>query len=456
LAKGSSKTPAADSRLFGAQALGGWYASFIEAQDSVATFWLLEAISGEAHPLLEDVEVQNARIVCEWQDDLELHWDSGRIYCQVKNEVLSLAHVKTICDHFNYLLQQPHDPPVVGFRISALAGLAKSIRHLPEQLGQLQHAWPHRSQTDGSRILSAFVTRWGIPSSVALILDIDTRDLRRDSSVARDLFAALLRRSLPVQDFTDQRISQLYRELGNLLATTRRSRTSESVADAFRQLLMRFLPDHLATYEIDYVTTAYGYIKDPERTAYLRAESRLVRRAWRRIHLRWARHISKYVLIDLVFGGVRCPACHHAMIANYFGLRGIACPRCGYQPYLTIAYVCDCAEMVTIEKQPLLDKVRLFGLAIERLRDNSITCESCGRGALLEKLATRLAMIRFPLPVTQYSPKNLVSLRESLGWIRSGWHGPEKGPLATIRESEHPEGAAITSAVLNSEVQPDR
>jgi hypothetical protein len=135
LAKGSSKTPAADSRLFGAQALGGWYASFIEAQDSVAAFWLLEAISGEAHPLLEDVEVQNARIVCEWQDDLELHWDSGRIYCQVKNEVLSLAHVKTICDHFNYLLQQPHDPPVVGFRISALAGLVKSIRHLPEQLG---------------------------------------------------------------------------------------------------------------------------------------------------------------------------------------------------------------------------------------------------------------------------------------------------------------------------------
>ena len=159
-------------------------------------------------------------------------------------------------------------------------------------------------------------------------------------------------------------------------------------------------------------------------------------------------------------GRVRCPQVRSGAESGWSpAVRsgwGIACPRCGYQPYLTIAYVCDCAEMVTIEKQPLLDKVRLFGLAIERLRDNSIACESCGRGALLEKLATRLAMIRFPLPVTQYSPKNLVSLRESLGWTRSGWHGPEKGPLATIRESEHPEGAAITSAVLNSEVQPDR
>ena len=90
--------------LFSREALGGWHASFIESQDSVAAFLALEAISGEADRRLTDVQEQNARIICEWQDDLELQWNDGGIYLQVKDQQLTASDIRTICSRLDEIL----------------------------------------------------------------------------------------------------------------------------------------------------------------------------------------------------------------------------------------------------------------------------------------------------------------------------------------------------------------
>jgi hypothetical protein len=435
-----------DFNLFSREALGGWHASFIESQDSVAAFLALEAISGEADRRLTDVQEQHARIICEWQDDLELQWDDGRIYLQVKDQELTVSDIRSICSRFDEkLVNDTSLDGVACFRIVALGGLHKNARHLPQHLKQLQSASGIRSGPERVRLMDDFVSRWRLPERVALSLSIDTRDMRRDSSVAYDLFAASLRRALPVHDFTDRRVHQLYRELaGDVFSAARRHRTWVSLSEARNRLLAQFMPLHLGSYEVEYVRTNFGYLKDPDRKQHIEAEEKLADRARRQAYRRWIRHTRRDRVLDLLArGAIRCLACNHPLMANMLGRYGIACPDCGYQPFLTLIYICDCAELMVVDRQPELDRVQLFGTAISWMRSGP-TCGACGAAPAFEKLSTRLGMVPFPVPVDEYSPARLIKLRESLGWTTHGWEGSPSGPLAEMlrtRQAEAPRGS---------------
>jgi hypothetical protein len=434
--------------LFSREALGGWHASFIESQDSVAAFLALEAISGEADRRLKDVQKQNARIICEWQDDLELQWEGGRLYLQVKDQELTVPNIKSICSKFGDILASDASlDGVARFRIVALGGLHKSARHLPQHLMQLQSASEIRTDLERAQLISDFVRRWDLPERVALSLSIDTRDLRRDSLVAYDLFAASLRRALPVHDFTDRRVHQLYRELaGDVFSAARRHRTWVSLIEARNRLLTQFMPLHLTSYEIEYVRTDFGYLKDPQRREQIKAEEQLVEQARRQAYRRWIRHTRGDRLLDLLLRGpIKCLACNHPLMANVLGRGGIACPDCSYQPYLTLVYICDCAELMVVDRQPEVDRVHMFGSAISWMR-SSPTCGACGASPAFEKLPTRLGMVPFPVPVEEYSPAKLIGLRERLGWTTRGWRGSPNGPVAEMLRTRHAEAPGGSDA----------
>jgi hypothetical protein len=422
-------------RSFAPQALGGVHASYIEAQDSVAAFLALEAISGQADASLTDIDGQHARIVCEWQDDLELLWDEGRIHVQVKNQQMSLREVHEAVTRLYGSPEDHEDHGACRLRLFALGGLEKPARHLPEHLDQLRSAIEIRSEKEGKKILEDFERKWKLPASRALLLHVDTRDLRRDSPTARDLFSGLLRRALPVSDFTDGRVDQLFRELaGETFAPCRRQRGWVSLADARDRMLAQLLPLDIATYEIEYTRTEFGYIKDPLLVQHLAREKAIVGRAWRRILFRWIRHVWRDALLNILYrGAVKCPACNHPLLANFVGLRGIACPDCGYQPYLTLVYICYCSELIVLVEQPEVDKLQLYASALEKLRSSDLSCTECGSHPQFEKLPTRIAMIPFPVPVERYSPKSIIAMREQLGWERGVWRKNETPMEAMLR-----------------------
>lgn len=434
---------------FGPQALGGWHASFIEAQDSVASFLALEAIAGAADTRLSDVRSQDAKVVCEWQDDLELVWDTGRLYIQVKGGVVDLADIRYATRRFDRLIdkQSPREAPF-KFRISATGGIDSAVHHLLQHLAQLQSAIRIRDTREIAQIERDFSARWGLPIRVARHLSIDTRDMRRDSSVARALFASLLRNALPIHDFTDRRIDRLYGELaGDVFAYARRHRTWVSLAEVHDRLLSQFLPLHLLDYDDAYVRTDFGYLPDPGREGRLSQEDRLIRRAKRRLYRSWARRRWRHALLEtLILGGIRCPACNHPLMSGLLGIGALGCPDCGYFPYMTLVYVCDCAAVVPIERQPDLDA--MFVTAISRLRSGEIRCADCGQQPQFEKLRTRLVAVGIPVPVTEYDPSALIANRERLGW-RPHWTGPEHGAAREMllrgrRKPQAPDESDIT------------
>lgn len=415
-------SPRRGPSAFGPSALGGWRASKIEAQDSVAAFLALEAIAGDADPTLQDVREQAAVIVPEFHDDLELSWDRGRIYAQVKTSKVSPAMLSSIVAKYEAILSdKTENGNIVRFRIVALGGVADTLNELADSLTQLQAMVPIRTGPERKVLVADFVERWSIPEPVALRLAIDQREMKRDSPLAHHHFAALLRQALPVHDFTDVRVDQLYEQLaGDVFAHARRNRLPVPLWDVYQRMLSQFLPDHVARSQSAFVRTDFGYIKDDVLRKELLAERQVVRKAQRRAYGSWRRHVWRDAIQDVLYrGAIRCPACEHPLLANFAGLfGGLACPDCGYFPYLTLVYICDCSDLVVLERQPDVDRIQFLASAVSRLRDPNLKCDACGRKPEFEKLSTRLGLLPITIPVTEYSPRKLIELRERIAAAR--------------------------------------
>ncbi|MGW4412755.1 hypothetical protein ACWEJ6_52850 [Nonomuraea sp. NPDC004702] len=416
------------SGAFSASALGGWHASFIESQDSVAACLALEAIAGYVGHGLADISGQRARISCEWQDDVGLHWDSGRILAQVKQGEIGLADIRTIASNFQQALEENSDPPIKEVRIYALGGLGRTARHLPDHISQLKTALEHMPEHSHSAIRD-FETKWDLPIDVVMKLRIDTRDLRRDSPTCRAIFSALLRAAAPVYDYTDHRVEQLYDRLaGGFFALARRQRHVVPLTKVQDDILADFLPLGLFTWDVNWTLTSFGYLKDPQKEADFQQQARLVRAAFKRIMKKWRRHYFHDFLSNLAVGPIRCPNCNHSLNANWGGLRGIACPDCGYNPYLTLGYVCDCVDIIPLCRQPSTERTELVSTAVAATRTDSIRCPTCNAKPSAEKLFIRLVILPIPIPIEEHSAQKLIELRERLGWDGARWTGGEESP----------------------------
>jgi ribosomal protein S27AE len=427
------------SGAYSRKSKGGMIASFLEHQDSAGAFLAIEAIGGLLNDVPHDLLRRQAYVACEWQQDLELRWSEGVVFVQVKDQELQPEQIRSIVDDFRQIAESHSAADTIDqfFRIEALAGLSTSARSLVADLKHLRAALKVVGKDERVQKCQQFEARWSMPASVASRLTIESRDLRRDSVAALATFAHLLRSVYPVRDYTDARIAGVWQDVVVAFARARRNRAPILLSTVDESVLRPLLPMRVAMYEHAFVRTSYGYVVDPERKADAERDAAFVRRALKKAMSDWRRQTRGSRWRNFLYrGAVNCPACNHPMMANRMGRRGIACGRCGYFPYATMVYICDCGELVPIMEQPSMNGVTMYSEAVDRLRSHTMTCGSCGASPQFELLNFRLGVLPFPVPVAKFSERDLIEKRVRLGWRGGYWSDTERTPVDRMLEDE--------------------
>jgi DNA-directed RNA polymerase subunit RPC12/RpoP len=111
----------------------------------------------------------------------------------------------------------------------------------------------------------------------------------------------------------------------------------------------------------------------------------------------------KEFLLSCVLSAKRCPKCGHPMMANINGLNGIACPDCGYAPYVTLIAFCECGDFEVVKTQPELNDEKIFNYLNDFFNNKNDThCESCNRDLMDDYVAERIMLVPIPIPYDEY------------------------------------------------------
>ena len=113
----------------------------------------------------------------------------------------------------------------------------------------------------------------------------------------------------------------------------------------------------------------------------------------------WRNAYKKDFLINCIFSAKSCPECGHPMMANFMGLRGIACPDCGFTPYVTMFIFCECGSYEVVKTQPELtdDKQIKYLKEFFDKRESDICC-GCGQKLIDESVMERIFYAPVPYP----------------------------------------------------------
>ena len=113
----------------------------------------------------------------------------------------------------------------------------------------------------------------------------------------------------------------------------------------------------------------------------------------------WRKAYRKKMIISCIFSAKRCPQCGHPMMANMMGIFGIACPDCGFNPYVTMFMFCECGAYEVVKAQPELDDDK----QIQYLKEcfdgrESDVCKVCGKKLIDEYVENRIFYAPIPYP----------------------------------------------------------
>lgn len=401
--------PSESSSTFSRRSRSGAITSRIDSQDSVAACLIVEALCGNLKGVPSANEDPNVVVFCEGREDIEFTWEHGLLLVSVKDTPLAMNVLRAELEKLQVFLSSA-EKKYIAFQICALQGCDATSRSFLEDLVHLKDRLRLSSDADSA---TEFASKWGVELAPALALTVDTRDLSRDSKSAEANFAHAMRIAYPVLSCTETMIDMVYRYLTDeMLAPARRHRAGIHLQTISRHIASRLAPAELLRYEIEYVSTPFGYIKDSVREERIRNERKLVKSSARRAMKTWRRHTA---IERLTVGHVCCLVCNHPMVANFNGLSGVACPDCGYQPFMSLFYSCDCGEPISLASQPDLDGPGLFAQALESIRTKQPNCGSCNVPVDSRKLSSRMFLLPIPWPLTGSIDGQLIAMRELMG-----------------------------------------
>jgi hypothetical protein len=400
---------------------GSW-AARLETQDVVAAIVAVEAIAGIVELVPPGVMDLEARILFEAHEDFEIRWKGGLQQISVKDKQVGYSEVKQIVANLEIHIVN------ATLRLEA-ASLTAGARSLGEDIVRLRALKASISNPDDFRIArSDFERQHNVSADLALRTVLSERRLGDNPGLSQAVFAGAMRKAFVVHNYSDKEISLLLSDLtNNLLAQKRRQRGALDLADLERILLTPLVPLAIAGFETHYFRTDFGYLPDSDRKAEIRYEQRTVIRAANRLMRDWRRRTFWRRLQNWFFY-VGCPCCNHALIANLNGRYGLACPRCGYQPYFTVFWACDCGGVAVIQRQPDLTSFMLVRDAVNVLRLGSVLCEKCQKPPRPEHFVGRIFGLRIPHPANVYTSQAMIDIRKQLGWKGATWKESSNTP----------------------------
>lgn len=385
---------------------GGFIASKVDQQDAVA-LWLAMELFHSPERLGFDRET-DLYLDCEQNEDLCFSGAQRRVVVSVKNTNMTIGEFAAELERLSTLVAMKEaDLALLAFIGAVDRKIVEAIKRDEEYRSLVQE----KSFVESVHIKKEFDEKYeGVFSSDVL--------LRQFPELDADAFTAgisqLLRRALPISDYSDERIESQIIFLSARIARARRKRGTVRLSELAEDVLS--LVSNPMTRGIlkglPYKLDSAGYVLDRARANEIFFLHRKTQQAQRSTLRKFRKRHFWHALGWLMFGAPVCQNCSHPLLANLCGLGklGIACPDCGATPFVTLYLACPCGEALLLLDQPPLDDFSAFNLAlIASVSD--LKCGKCGRSASYEDLDLRVFQLNIPaddtVTVTE-ALKNLV------------------------------------------------
>jgi len=405
----------------------GFWASRIETQDKVAAIVSVEALGEQLELVPQGLSNNGGRLAFEAREDFEIRWRGGRQYVSVKDRQVGRPELREAITNLESFHDEVGHEEAQSIRLE-VAGLTSSARSFYEDVQRLRTIRTSGSDEESATIAREFSEEHEMVAEFAEKLVVTERRVGQSPGTAAALFAHAMRVAVRVHNYSDTELISAFEQLANQTLRDRRlTRGVLSFGELERILVAPLVPLQIAWFQVAYTRTQFGYIRDKDREGRLRQEQQLVMSYSKALMREWRRKTYWDRFKDSWYRGhVGCLACGHPLIANYNGRNGLACPDCGYQPFLTLFYACDCRQGAVVQRQPNLSSFQFVRDAIRILRRGEVVCSGCNKPPSDEQFIGRLFTLPIPYPIDGYPTKMLVEWREKLGW-RSAYKFANEG-----------------------------
>lgn len=397
--------------------IGGYVNSKIDNQDSVATIYSVECLS-KPDIFSFNIAISDFCISCEENDDIEIMDENYHIFIQVKSAAVSGEEFKKILASF-LANDQTEKSKQSFFVLTVFEPIKFNGLIFTDRFQAYKKVLKNRHESNERKaeIKESIIKEFKLTGYESIIdrLYIDNRPLFRDIEDTRAIFARYLRTAYGFKDHGETRIDFLFNELCDKFAELRRNRDNIDKAE-----IEKILGEELCksswysgmSLSLGYTKIESGYIKNTKLLAEKEKLQSGAQYVVKKIMSGWRRYYFKEFLLSMIIGAKRCPQCGHPMMANIMGLNGIACPDCGYNPYITLILYCECGAFEVVKRQPELDEDSIFNYLNNFFRGRKDTgCKVCGKELLDDNVELRTMLLPVPIPYTEY--KNIDDIYEN-------------------------------------------
>ncbi len=391
--------------------IGGKNNSKIDSQDSVAAILAVEQMN--ALDIFDlGCHISDFCVKCEGDEDIEIFNQEEHIYIQVKSAEISATTFFSILDDFMDI--ENNNSETINYYVLLLFdnNLKVENKKIIERMDDYVQVFINNYETSEKKlkVKNELIEEFKLEDYREIIdrLRIISRPLLRSSDDTEAIFARTMRLYYSIRDAGDCIMSDLYEQLTARFAEARRQRGAVSKSELEiilnRSLCRNTYFSSLALME-GYKRIENGYIKDQELNWKLSEIARGYNLARKKLLKGWRKSHYKEVLISILAGAKSCPQCGHPMMANFYGLGGIACPDCGFSPYVTMFSFCECGEFEVIKAQPDFSaesQIKYIQEYINSRKDS--LCKKCGREIFDEYFEQRIFYAPIPYPYDQQMP----------------------------------------------------
>ena len=392
------------SDYFSKKKTGGQINSLISNQDSLASVYAVTQLH-KRDMFGFGIDIDDFSIQCETDDDICIVSKQNKIFIQVKTGEIRNQEFFEILDNFRK--NNDFDDRDCFLVISSFREVTVNKKDISTKILNYRKILMDPNETDQKKesIKRELIKGFSLDNYSEIIdkITIDNRPLYRDGIDTFAIFSSYLRLAYGFKNQKEYYIKEIYNKLLSKIEEARRNRGSIS-RDVIESIIGEFLVKDTV---FDKLELVIGYEKNTIGYVPKVTDNRLVNiqkgvyKSSKKLSRDWRKSYYKEALKNCIFGAKECKNCGHPLVANFCGLGGIACPDCGYSPFVTIFCGCECGEYDVIKSQPELEDQKIFEYINDYFPPGK-KCKKCGRLISDDSAEARVFLAPFPYPFNMY------------------------------------------------------
>lgn len=394
---------------FSKKKIGGQINSKISNQDSLAAVYAVEQLN-EPDIFKFGVEFKEFSIQCECDDDISIANKDNKIFIQVKSVSIDDKKFYEVMDSF---LENNTDNRECFFVLAIFENFKVNNKNIIDRLKAYRNLYMDKNETEEkkSSVKAEFIKDFKLEKYVDIVdrFVIDSRPLFRDNRDTSAIFSRYLRLAYGFKDQKEHYINQIYNKLVFKMGELRANRSSinnEEIEEIIGRELVKDSVFNQFSMISGYKKVDNGYVKNDDQSKRLIRIENGFKIAYKSIMRDWRKVYFKEFVRSIFLGAHKCAKCGHPMVANLCGLRGIACPDCGYNPYVTIFSFCECGAYDIIKTQPEMEGSKMLNYLNDYYNYEEKICKNCAKPLFDEYFEVRIMILPIPYPLNKYEEIN--------------------------------------------------